>query len=159
MNGDALKDLVKQGLQAQKSATQLGDDAAAEISTDATNPDLKAFLQQGSEAAKKWETQITASLKIMGVEDSPIDNPISKAQYEVSKRIRAEADTPESRDLGIIASGQLVMHYYIAGFGTLAAYAEKLGDTQVSSIVGNLLSEAKQADQAMTALAQKILTA
>lgn len=159
MNDDALKALVKQGLKAQKAATQLGDDAAAEIANDATNSELKAHLQQGSQRAKQWEQSLTDALQKMGVEDGPIDNPIIRAHYEVSKKIRAEVDTPEARDLGIITSDQLVMHYYIAGLGTLATYAKKLGETETGDLVGLLLGEAKQSDEAMTALAQKILNA
>lgn len=159
MNNDSLKELVKQGLQAQKAATQLGDDAAAEISNDATNPELKTYLQQGSERAKQWEKSLTDALQKMGAEDSPIDNPIIQAQYEVSKKIRATASTPEARDLGIIASGQLAMHYYIAGLGTLSTYAKKVGEMETGNVVGRILQEAKQADQDMTDLAQKLLSA
>ena len=157
VNDDALRNLILQGLKAQKSAALLGDDAASEISNDATYPELKEFLQQGTQQAKMWQNKLTSALQQMGAEDSSIDNPIIKAHYEVSKKIRAEADTPAARDLGIIASGQLVMHYYIAGLGTLAAYAKKLGETQVGDTVGGILAEAKGADEQMTELAQKIM--
>ena len=157
VNDDDLKNLIEQGLKAQKSATQLGDDAAAEIANDATHPELKAYLQQGAQQAKTWQDTLTTALQQMGIEDSPIDNPIIKAHYEVSQKIRAEANTPAARDLGIIAAGQLVMHYYIAGLGTLCAYAKKLGQTQVGDTVGSILAEAKQADEQMTELAQKIM--
>lgn len=158
MNENDLKELVKNGLQAQKAATQLGDDAAAEVAADATDPELKSLLSQGSESAKTWERRLTEALQKMGVDDSPRENEIIQAHYSVSKKIRAEAKSPEARDLGIIASGQLVMHYYIAGFGTLASYADRLGENETKSLVGSLLDEAKQADEAMTALAKKLLS-
>ena len=46
------------------------------------------------------------------------DNPILQAHYEVSKRIRGEASDAQTRDLGIVAAGQLALHYWIAAFGT-----------------------------------------
>lgn len=159
MNKDDLKDLIAQGLRAQKAGTRIGDDAAAEVAGDATDPELKQLLSRGSEQAKAWEGRITEALKRMGVDDAPIENEIVKAHYEVSKKIRAQAKSPQVRDLGIIASGQLVMHYYIAGLGTLATYAETVGEPETSDLVGTMLNEAKGADEAMTALAKKLQSA
>ena len=45
-------------------------------------------------------------------------SPIIDAIQQVGGKIIHKATGPIARDLGIIASGQLAWHYYIAAFGT-----------------------------------------
>ena len=158
MNEENLKHLVKQGLLALKTAGEIGKGAAADVAKDATNPELKKLLSDGSAHADEEAKAIQSLLEGMGAGDQKSDNPIVRAHTEVSKRIRAEAESPETRDLGIIASGQLVMHYYIAAFGTLAQYAERLGMTDAKNTLGGLLDDSKAADERMTQVAKLIMS-
>ena len=157
MNEENLKHLVKQGLLALKTAGQIGKGAAADVAQDATNPELKKLLSDGSDHAKRTADAIQGLLVGMGAGDEKSDNPIVEAHVEVAKRIRAQADSPETRDLGIIASGQLVMHYYIASYGTLAQYAERLGMMDAKNTLGGFLDDSKEADERMTSVAKAIM--
>ena len=85
------------------------------------------------------------------------ENPILEAHYRVSKQIRDAAPDAQVRDLGIIAAGPLALHYWIAAFGTLRAYAERLGMTQTAQEMGRSIDEAKQADDIHTQLAARIM--
>jgi ferritin-like metal-binding protein YciE len=115
-------------------------------------------LQTGNETAEQWAQRIAQALQETGsAEDT--GNPVLEAHYEVSKKIRQKAADDMSRDLGIIAAGQLALHYWIASFGTLGNYAAKLGLSQTEQSMRTSLEEAKQADQQHTALAEKILGA
>ena len=67
-----------------------------------------------------------------------------------------KATDPVARDLGIIASGQLALHYYISAFGTMAAYAKMLGMTEVAQSIHECLEEAKRGDERYTELAATI---
>ena len=157
MNEDNLKELVKQGLLALKTAGEIGKGAAADVAKDATNPELKKLLSDGSAQADRGASQIQSLLAGMGAGDERNDNPIIQAHTDVSKRIREQAKSPETRDLGIIASGQLVMHYYIASYGTLAQYAERLGMNDAKTTLGKLLDDSKATDERMTDVAKLIL--
>lgn len=157
MNEENLKHLVAQGLQALKSAGEIGKGAAAEVANDATDPELKSLLAEGSKQAEEWAQKIQRALDETGEGEGSKDNPVIQAHTEVSRRIRGEAASPETRDLGIIASGQLVMHYYIASFGTLRTYAESLGMGETQRTMQGLLDEAKQTDENMTRVAEKLL--
>ena len=155
-NNEALKKLVAQGLAALKSGGQLGSQAAADIESDARNPELKAALREGSQTAQEWATRIDRALQEAGgAEDT--DNPIIKAHYEVGNRIRQSAPDDYSRDLGIIASGQLALHYWIAAFGTMKSYASQLGLSQTEQDMEKSLDEAKAGDKKMTEIAMSIL--
>lgn len=158
MNTEDLKQLVKDGLAAQQAGSKVAAKATDDILDDATNPELKSLLEQGNQSAKQWQQRIEQAIKEAGGVDDQ-DNEILEAHYEVSKEIRGNADTDEVRDLGIIASGQLALHYWIASFGTVASYAEAVGLTQTAQNLHRSVEDAKQANEQHTALAKRLLAA
>ena len=158
MANDQLKELIKQGLSALKAGSKVAAGATDEIQNDAHNPDLKAALDQGNKTSKQWAARIDRALEEAGGGDEQ-QNPILEAHYEVSKRIRQNAPDDYSRDLGIIAAGQLALHYWIASFGTLRTYAGQVGLSQTEQEFQTALDEAKQADEQHTKLAQQIMSA
>jgi ferritin-like metal-binding protein YciE len=158
MDSQALKDLIKQGLAASKAGSQVGAESTAEIQKYAKSADLRAALDRGNTTSREWAQRIDRAIaEVGGVAERP--NEILEAHYRVSKQISSEAQTDEVRDLGIITSGQLALHYWIATFGTLQDYAEAAGLSQTSKEMQACVEEAKQTDKAYTALAQKMLAA
>ena len=158
MATETLRALVAQGLQAMKAGGQVAMKATAEIENDARNPELVSALQIGNQTSEQWASRIQAALAEAG--GAPDEgNPIMEAHYQVSRKIRQSAPDDTSRDLGIIASGQLALHYWIAAFGTMHSYASAIGMKQVEESMRASLEEARQGDQHMTQIAQKILRA
>jgi len=158
MANDQLKTLISQGLTALKAGSQVAAAATAEIQQDAHNPQLKAALDQGNETSKQWAARIDRALAEAGGGGEQ-KNLIVEAHFEVSKKIRQQAPDDNTRDLGIIASGQLALHYWIASFGTLRTYAKQAGLSQTEQELQTSLDEAKQADEQHTRLAQQLLNA
>ncbi len=158
MADQEIKTLIAHGLQALKAGSEVAKKATAEIQNDASHPELKSALQAGNSISEQWAQRIDQAITEAGSVENA-GNPILDAHYEVSKRIRQNAPDTTSRDLGIVAAGQLALHYWIAAFGTLGNYASKLGMEQVSQSMHSSLEEAKQADQQHTALAEKLLNA
>ena len=156
MNEQALKQLMAQGLGALKAGGEIGAKAADEIENDAKDSQLKSALQQGSQTAQQWATRIDRALQEAGGSDVN-DNPIIEAHYEVGKRIRNQAPDDFSRDLGIIAAAQLALHYWIASFGTMRAYAKRANLSQTEQEMAQCLQEAEQADKKMTDIAISIM--
>lgn len=156
MADQELKVLVANGLQAMRAGGEVAKQATAEIEGDASHPELKAALQSGNKTAAQWAQRVERALQqVSGGEDN--GNRILEAHYEVSRQIRQKALDATSRDLGIIAAGQLALHYWIAAFGTLASYAGKLGMTEVAQSMHAGAEEARQADAQHTALAEKLM--
>jgi ferritin-like metal-binding protein YciE len=56
--------------------------------------------------------------------------------------------------VGIILAAQKVEHYEIATYGGLAQLATTLGLEDVAGILGQTLSEEKEADETLTAIAE-----
>lgn len=158
MADDNLKELVSQGLSAMKAGSDVAARATDEISNDASHPDLKAALEQGNGTSKKWADQIDRAMEQTGP-GQQADNKILEAHYEVSRLIRQQAPDATSRDLGIVAAGQLALHYWIASFGTMASYLGALGMDDAAAAMKTSADEAKQADQQHTELAAKLLAA
>jgi len=158
MADQGLKMLVAQGLQALKAGGEVAKKATSEISNDAKHPELKSALQAGNKTAEQWAQRIQRAIAEAGPAED-VGNPILDAHYEVSRKIRQTAPDDMSRDLGIIAAGQLALHYWIAAFGTLRTYASSLGMSQTEQDLQLCLDEAKQADQQHTELAKKMLSA
>ena len=156
MNEENFKQLVTQGLLALTAGGRVAAAATDEINQSATDPELKAALGAGNETAKQWQTRVEQALREAGASGEG-ENPILEAHYEVSKQIRDAAPDEQVRDLGIVAAGQLALHYCIASFGTLKAYAGKVGMTQTEQAMSQGVDEAKQADEQHTQLAARIM--
>ena len=148
-----------QGLGAQKAGLRIAAEQIQNIQDDATNPRLKQALEEGTDTPKRWADQMDQALKeVAGDGDAGSDdNPIMKANVEVARRMRTEAKDDYSRDLGIVAAGQLSLHYWIAAFGTMHSYGEKLGMSTLAKNMGEMVQEAKKADEVHTELAKVIM--
>jgi ferritin-like metal-binding protein YciE len=56
-------------------------------------------------------------------------------------------------DLALIAAARKIEHYEIASYGTLCAWAEKLGYTREQALLKSILGEEKLADELLTRVA------
>lgn len=156
MANENLKPLISQGLSAMRAGSDAAARATEEISKDATHPELKAALLEGNQISREWAGRIERASGVAG-DGGQGDNPVLEALYEVSRRIRQQAPDDTSRDLGIIASGQIALHYWIAAFGTVAEYSGQVGMTDAARDLNACVQEAKDADGKYTRLARKLL--
>jgi ferritin-like metal-binding protein YciE len=62
-------------------------------------------------------------------------------------------------DAALIGAAQRVEHYEIAGYGTVRAMAETLGETEHVELLTQTLDEEKETDEKLTSLADEINTA
>jgi ferritin-like metal-binding protein YciE len=76
---------------------------------------------------------------------------------EEGKEIIDEFKGMPALDAGLLAAAQAVEHYEITRYGTLIAWAEKLGLQKASRLLKETLEEEKRTDQALTALAESTI--
>lgn len=69
------------------------------------------------------------------------------------KEIMAEYKGTEALDAGLLAAAQAVEHYEIARYGTLKAWATKLGMTEAVRLLDETLQQEHKTDEALTMLA------
>ena len=72
----------------------------------------------------------------------------------VSTEVMREFKGSPALDAGLLASAQAVEHYEISRYGTLKAWAEKLGLNDAASLLDETLEEEKNTDEALTELAE-----
>jgi ferritin-like metal-binding protein YciE len=71
-----------------------------------------------------------------------------------------EEDAEESvHDAGLICAAQKVEHYEIASYGTVVAWAEKLGHSDLAELLSETLEEEKETDEKLTELAESAINA
>jgi ferritin-like metal-binding protein YciE len=69
--------------------------------------------------------------------------------------MKEEYDGP-LMDAALIGAAQRVEHYEIAGYGTVRAFAELLGENDHLALIEQTLQEEKQTDDKLTQLAEQI---
>ena len=62
-------------------------------------------------------------------------------------------------DAGLLAAAQAVEHYEMSRYGTLIAWAEKLGHDDAAELLRETLGEEKATDEALTELADSVINA
>ena len=60
------------------------------------------------------------------------------------------------KDAALIGAAQRVEHYEIAAYGTVCAFAERLGESEHAELLSETLEEEKQTDEKLTKLAEQI---
>jgi len=66
-------------------------------------------------------------------------------------------DTDEDtavRDAGLIIAAQKIEHYEIASYGSLCALANKMGKSEIASLLEQTLNEEKETDHHLTEIAE-----
>jgi len=69
------------------------------------------------------------------------------------KEIMTDYKGTEALDAGLLAAAQAVEHYEISRYGTLKAWATKLGMKDAVKLIDETLQEEKNTDEALTGLA------
>jgi ferritin-like metal-binding protein YciE len=70
------------------------------------------------------------------------------------KEVMEDFVDSEALDAGLLAGAQAVEHYEISRYGTLKAWADKLGLREAVKLLDQTLQEEKKTDQLLTSLAE-----
>ena len=145
---DELRDLYNAETQLVKALPKM----AKAASNDQLREAFQEHLRQTTEHVSRLE-QIFEQLgqKASGKKCLGLDGLVK----EGSKTIK-EDYSEEVKDAAIIGAAQRVEHYEMAGYGTVRAFAELLGEAEHVSLLGQTLEEEKQTDKKLTQLAEEI---
>jgi ferritin-like metal-binding protein YciE len=76
---------------------------------------------------------------------------------EEGDEMAKEDAAPHILDAGLVAAAQRIEHYEIAAYGTVAAFAQRLGETEAANLLHQTLEEEKQTDEQLTTLTERVL--
>ncbi|MBC3789315.1 ferritin-like domain-containing protein [Spirosoma utsteinense] len=155
-NKQQFTQLIKEGLSAIKTGSEIAAKSSDIIINAATNPKLKEALQKNKETAKIWVERTDRAIQETGA-IGQIDNPVVDGIGKVHQNILNSGLDDYSRDLGIINAGQLALHYWIAAFGTMANYAKQAGLDETYKAMKDCADESVVADEEHTKVAEQIL--
>jgi ferritin-like metal-binding protein YciE len=144
---DELKDLYNAENQLLK--------ALPKIAKAATSEDLSAGFEEHLEQTKGHVQRLEDIFKQLG--ESPKGKKCKGMEGLIEEGSEAiDEYDGELLDAALIGAAQRVEHYEIAGYGTVIAFAEELGESDHVELLNQTLEEEKQADQKLTDLAGDI---
>src|SRR6202045_3574339 len=125
----------------------------------AQSPDLKkAFEKHRGET----EGHVARLEKVFGAIDKKPQAKTCDAIVGITEEgaeIMKEYKGSPALDAGLLAAAQAVEHYEISRYGTLKAWAEKLGMTEAAELLEETLEEEKATDEALTEIAEQAVNA
>ena len=143
---DELKDLYSAEKQILK--------ALPKMARAATSPELKEAFQTHLEQTRGQIERLDRVFETL--EASPRGKKCvgMEGLIEEANELIGEDPEPEVLDAGLISKAQHVEHYEIAGYGTVRAYAELLGETEQAALLQETLDEEGETDKLLTGLAE-----
>jgi ferritin-like metal-binding protein YciE len=147
---DAFIDELRDAYDAEKQLTK----ALPKMAKAASSAELQAAFEEHLEETRgqiERLEQIFATLeeKVRGKHCDGIAGII-----EEGKSVMEEEFDETTMDACLIASGQRAEHYEMAAYGTLVAWAQAMGHTEVAGLLQQTLDEEKAADKKLTGLAE-----
>ena len=122
----------------------------------ATTGELKKAFSDHLEVTKGHVTRLEKAFELM---DKKPQAKKCEAMAGLTKEAEEIIEDTEkgsfTRDVALIMAAQKVEHYEIATYGSLAQLAKTIGNSQVSKLMSDTLSEERQADELLTFIAEK----
>jgi ferritin-like metal-binding protein YciE len=144
---DSLKDVYW----AEKHLTK----AIPKMMKAATNEGLVAALEEHLEVTEGHIERLEQIFEILGKKaQAKKCEAMEGLTKEAESVIEETEDGTATRDVGIVISAQKVEHYEIAAYGGLAQLAKTMGLDEVKELLGQTLQEEKEADEALTSIAE-----
>ena len=152
-----LEDLLHHELQDLYSAENQLVKALPQMASAAKDGRLKAGIEKHLQETKNQISRLEEIGRSLSID---LDGHTCKAMEGLVKEGQstlAEDASDEVMDAAIIAASQRIEHYEIAGYGTAAHYAERLGHTQVANLLRQTLEEEQLTDTKLNDLAKSYI--
>lgn len=119
----------------------------------AASEDLTAAFEEHIDQTEGQVERLERIFEMIGKAPRGKRCPAIDGLAEEAGEIIEEAKDDTVRDAGMLAAAQAVEHYEISRYGTLAAWADKLGMTDAADLLRETLQEEKDTDAKLSELA------
>lgn len=121
----------------------------------ATSEELAGAIEEHTQVTREHVNRLEQIFEMLGARAAgkkceAMEGLIAEGQTVIE-------DTEEDsavRDAGLIIAAQKIEHYEIASYGSLCALANRMGQSEIASLLGQTLSEEKETDQHLTEIAE-----
>jgi ferritin-like metal-binding protein YciE len=131
--------------------------ALPEMIDKTTDPTLKSGFQSHLKETEQHVSRLEEVFRMHGVEAQTVTCPAIDGIIEEAEEISGDIADKEVLDAALAASAQAVEHYEITRYGTLIAWAKRLGRNDCASVLARTLEEEKAADAKLTKIAESKL--
>lgn len=120
----------------------------------ATDAKLKQGLEKHLAETRTHVKRVEEVFRMHGVDVKGVTCPAIDGIIKEAKEVTGEAADKGVMDAALVASAQAVEHYEITRYGSLIAWAKRLGRNDCAKVLEETLKEEKAADQALTSVAE-----
>lgn len=120
----------------------------------ATDPALKSAFQTHLSETKGQVTRLERVFQLLGEEPKGVTCAAIDGILAEAKEVMSDIDDKMVLDAGMLSGAQAVEHYEITRYGTLVAFARRLGREDCAKIFEETLAEEKETDRKLTSIAQ-----
>lgn len=120
------------------------------MANNATEPKLKSAIEDHIAVTEGQVQRLEKIFDILGESSRGKKCDAMEGLIKEGESILEETEPGPVRDAGIISASQKIEHYEIASYGTLAAFANTLGETEIVALLEDTLAEEKEADALLT---------
>nr|WP_294924059.1 ferritin-like domain-containing protein [uncultured Flavobacterium sp.] len=142
---DSLKDIYWAEKALVKALPKMGKNATSENLISTINDHIAVTEEQVSRLEQVFD--------LIGEKASAKKCEAMEGLIKEGESIMEETQEGPVRDAGIIGASQKIEHYEIATYGTLAAFAQTLGEDEALKLLQQTLEEEKEADNLLTEVA------
>ena len=120
----------------------------------AVNPKLKQGFQTHLNETKNHVKRLEQVFQLEGQSVKSVDCPAIDGILEEADDVIGDVADKNVLDAAMIAAAQAVEHYEITRYGSLIAWAKRLGRSDVAKVLEETLNEEKAADRKLTTIAE-----
>ena len=128
-----------------------------EMIESANSRELRSALEEHLQQTRTHVTRLQRVFSAIGMEPDTKTNEIFDKMASAVKDSKSNIDPSPLRDAALIVNGNLVEHYEIATYGSLASFARSLGLQDAVTLLQETLNEEKKADAKLTQLGEQIM--
>jgi ferritin-like metal-binding protein YciE len=121
-----------------------------------SSDELRRGFEDHLEQTKGHVDRLQRILKMLGEKTTGKKCLGMEGLVKEGAEIMGEDFEDATLDAALISAAQRVEHYEIAGYGTVIAYADLLGESGQASLLRETLEEEKATDEKLTELAKQI---
>jgi ferritin-like metal-binding protein YciE len=151
---DSLHDLYVNELKDLYNAENQLVKALPKMAKAASNPDLKAAIEEHLEVTRKQVERLERVFEGLGVSPKGKKCKAMEGLIEEGKEVMEEDGEEAVIDAALIAAAQRVEHYEMAGYGCVRTFARLLGYEEAARLLQETLDEEGEADKKLTELAE-----
>ena len=153
MAAESLRELFVEELRDMYDGEKQLTRALAKMAKSADSEDLQAAFESH---LQETEAQVTRLEQVFRIVGEPVRGKKCEGIQGIIEEAKPAMEELEGPllDAALIAGAQKVEHYEIASYGTLAYFADLLGESEARSLLGETLEEEKAADEKLNGIAK-----